>query len=233
MQTKENKRDESGKGTTSAARPVCTDCGAPFLDGEMFTHSGPDRRPVHIHDCTPVERVTPPTWTRLSRSLTVAYEGFSCDVWAEGSAAGPSYRYTVRDMAGVYQAHGGGYADESTACDAALRDVAGLCAASTVEVRTADQISRDITAARADEHGAPVRASFHQLAAASTAADLIRLVGQTVEVRAESFRIPCKVRDAKRVYGVVRVLVAPVHGEGEQWIQLDRVTRALPEVNHG
>ena len=56
-----------------------------------------------------------------------------------------------------------------------------------------------------------------------TANQLIVAVGQTVNVQVEKWVIPMTVKDAKTAYGVPRVLVEPVSGEGSAWIDLSRI----------
>jgi len=56
-----------------------------------------------------------------------------------------------------------------------------------------------------------------------TANQLIVAVGQTVNVRVEKWVVPMLVLDAKTAYGVARVQVRPVSGEGEAWIDLSRI----------
>jgi hypothetical protein len=58
-----------------------------------------------------------------------------------------------------------------------------------------------------------------------TAKQLIVAVGQTVNVKVESWTIPMVVKDAKTAYGVPRVQVEPVNGEGLAWIDLSRIVR--------
>lgn len=56
-----------------------------------------------------------------------------------------------------------------------------------------------------------------------TACSLIVAVGQTVQVRVEKWVVPMMVRDAKSAYGVPRVQVEPLYGEGLAWIDLCRI----------
>lgn len=58
-----------------------------------------------------------------------------------------------------------------------------------------------------------------------TAKQLIVAVGQTVNVKVESWTVPMVVKDAKTAYGVPRVLVEPVSGEGSAWVDLSRISR--------
>lgn len=61
-----------------------------------------------------------------------------------------------------------------------------------------------------------------------TARQLAPAIGATVTVRCEQLHIRCLVKDAKNAYGQVRILVMPVAGEGEQWVELSRLIG--PEV---
>lgn len=55
------------------------------------------------------------------------------------------------------------------------------------------------------------------------ASELIRLIDTFVSVRFETLLVDCKVIDAKAAYGKVRVLVVPVTGRGEQWVEDSRI----------
>jgi hypothetical protein len=71
-----------------------------------------------------------------------------------------------------------------------------------------------------------------------TAKELIVAVGQTVTVKVEKWDIPMVVKDAKVAYGTPRVLVAPVSGEGEAWVDLSRIVtpegvKVLMQINYG
>jgi len=59
-----------------------------------------------------------------------------------------------------------------------------------------------------------------------TANNMIQAVGKTVQVRVEKWFIPMTVLDAKSAYGVPRILVTPVSGEGEAWVEMSRVKMA-------
>jgi len=50
-------------------------------------------------------------------------------------------------------------------------------------------------------------------------------IGQVVNVRAESWTIPMTVVDAKSAWGQVRLLVRPLRGTGEAWVELSRCSR--------
>ena len=56
-----------------------------------------------------------------------------------------------------------------------------------------------------------------------TANNMIQAVGHVVQVKVEKWFIPMTVLDAKSAYGVPRVLVTPVSGEGEAWVDLSRL----------
>ena len=60
-----------------------------------------------------------------------------------------------------------------------------------------------------------------------TANQLIVAVGQTVNVRVEKWTVPMIVKDAKTAYGVPRILVEPVNGEGSAWVELSRLSVPL------
>ena len=55
-----------------------------------------------------------------------------------------------------------------------------------------------------------------------TAATLHQAIGQTVNVRFDSFQVTMRVLNAKVSYGVPRVLVTPATGTGEAWIDATR-----------
>ncbi len=56
-----------------------------------------------------------------------------------------------------------------------------------------------------------------------TAKQLSPAIGTTVTVRFESLQIQCLVMDAKNAYGNVRLLIVPVAGQGEQWVDITRL----------
>jgi 2-keto-3-deoxy-galactonokinase len=49
-------------------------------------------------------------------------------------------------------------------------------------------------------------------------------LGAHVNVRFEDLIIECWVKDVKNSYGKPRLLIVPVVGSGEQWVELGRVT---------
>lgn len=48
-------------------------------------------------------------------------------------------------------------------------------------------------------------------------------IGKTVQLRFESLRVSAEVIDAKSSYGKVRLLVKPIAGSGQQWIEESRI----------
>jgi hypothetical protein len=58
-----------------------------------------------------------------------------------------------------------------------------------------------------------------------TAKEMIPAVGQVVQIRAEGWVIPMTVKDVMGAWGKIRLLVTPLRGDGEQWVELGRVTR--------
>ena len=61
---------------------------------------------------------------------------------------------------------------------------------------------------------------------AHTAAKMAVAIGQTVNVRVESFTIQMKVLDVKSAWGNIRLEVEPLNGTGSAWIELSRI--AIP-----
>ncbi len=59
-----------------------------------------------------------------------------------------------------------------------------------------------------------------------TANQMLPAVGASVEVRFEELTIQATVLDVKHVWGKARLLIAPVAGAGQQWIELSRLTAA-------
>ena len=56
-----------------------------------------------------------------------------------------------------------------------------------------------------------------------TVTALAPAIGATVAVRMQDLTIDCQVIDAKNSWGKVRLLVQPVAGRGEQWVELERL----------
>jgi hypothetical protein len=48
-------------------------------------------------------------------------------------------------------------------------------------------------------------------------------IGAEVSVSFESVRVLCRITDAKSAYGRARFLVAPLAGNGSQWVELSRI----------
>ena len=66
-----------------------------------------------------------------------------------------------------------------------------------------------------------------------TVRQLTPAVGEQVLVRFEELALECTVVDAKNSWGKVRLLVRPVAGVGEQWVELGRlVNRAAAAANN-
>ncbi len=63
-----------------------------------------------------------------------------------------------------------------------------------------------------------------------TAREMIPAVGATVYVAFEQIAFACTVRDVKTAWGKPRLLVAPLQGTGEQWVELPRIVRIAPAV---
>ena len=59
-----------------------------------------------------------------------------------------------------------------------------------------------------------------------TANQMSVAVGQRVQLRTGSLRVDCTVLDAKTAWGNVRLLVEPVAGTGQQWVELNSITVA-------
>jgi hypothetical protein len=59
-----------------------------------------------------------------------------------------------------------------------------------------------------------------------TAASMIILVGQAVQVRFEKVSILCNVMDSRSQWGRTDILVEPVGGSGSQWVEKNRVVVA-------
>jgi hypothetical protein len=58
-----------------------------------------------------------------------------------------------------------------------------------------------------------------------TCKEMSPAIGQTVLVRFEEILINCTVRNVKSSYGRTRLLVSPMSGSGEQWVELPRVSQ--------
>jgi hypothetical protein len=60
-----------------------------------------------------------------------------------------------------------------------------------------------------------------------TARQMTPAIGAEVEVRFESIIVYCTVRDVKNSYGRCRLLVEPMSGAGEQWIEPSRIVATV------
>lgn len=58
----------------------------------------------------------------------------------------------------------------------------------------------------------------------TTANDMTPVIGQTVQLRVEDIKVLVMVLNAKNSYGRLRLLVTPVAGSGEQWVEMSRVS---------
>jgi hypothetical protein len=56
-----------------------------------------------------------------------------------------------------------------------------------------------------------------------TAASMIVLVGRTVQVRFEKVSVLCNVVDSRSQWGRTDILIEPVGGSGQQWVEKNRV----------
>jgi hypothetical protein len=61
--------------------------------------------------------------------------------------------------------------------------------------------------------------------AAATATQMIVAVGELVQLRSGELWIDCTVQDVKLSWGKNRLLVAPVAGDGLQWVELSSVRK--------
>lgn len=58
--------------------------------------------------------------------------------------------------------------------------------------------------------------------------EMADLLGKTVQVKIDGFSVPMTINDVKIAYGNKRLLVSPLGGSGEQWIDASRADVALP-----
>jgi hypothetical protein len=65
----------------------------------------------------------------------------------------------------------------------------------------------------------------------TTAREMVPALGTHVHVRFESLTVECWVKDVKNSYGKPRLLIVPVVGSGEQWVEMTRVTVPASEHN--
>jgi hypothetical protein len=60
-----------------------------------------------------------------------------------------------------------------------------------------------------------------------TAASMIVLVGRTTQVRFEKISVLCNVIDSRSQWGRTDILVEPVGGSGQQWVERSRAVEVL------
>jgi hypothetical protein len=61
--------------------------------------------------------------------------------------------------------------------------------------------------------------------APQTVRELTPAIGERIYVRFEQLTIDCTVVDAKNSWGQVRLLIQPVTGTGQQWVEMGRINR--------
>lgn len=54
--------------------------------------------------------------------------------------------------------------------------------------------------------------------------EMAEMIGTTVRVRVEGFTVPMTISDVKVAYGNKRLLVSPIGGSGEAWVDASRAT---------
>ncbi|MGA2890332.1 MAG: hypothetical protein ABSE51_19990 [Terracidiphilus sp.] len=57
----------------------------------------------------------------------------------------------------------------------------------------------------------------------ATCTTMMPALGATVTVRFQQLHLNCTVKDIKNSYGQPRLLIAPISGSGEQWIEMGRI----------
>lgn len=57
-----------------------------------------------------------------------------------------------------------------------------------------------------------------------TCKEMLPAVGATVLVACDSLNVACRVADVKTAWGRARLLVQPITGNGEMWVELSRVS---------
>lgn len=62
-----------------------------------------------------------------------------------------------------------------------------------------------------------------------TAKGMMPAIGQIVSMRMEKLIIEAEIIDVKSAYGTVRLLVKPVSGSGEQWVEIGRIIAATAD----
>jgi hypothetical protein len=53
--------------------------------------------------------------------------------------------------------------------------------------------------------------------------EMASYIGKVGQLKLDSFLIAVEISDIRKVWQRIDVLVSPVHGNGEQWVCLDRV----------
>lgn len=61
------------------------------------------------------------------------------------------------------------------------------------------------------------------------ASELTKLVGKQGTITLEGLTIPVTTKDARMSFGGCHVLIEPVHGSGEKWVEAKRVALAEGE----
>ncbi len=56
-----------------------------------------------------------------------------------------------------------------------------------------------------------------------TTREMLPAIGQELLVTCESLQVRCRVLDVKTSYGRPRLLITPIAGRGEQWVEMSRV----------
>ena len=54
--------------------------------------------------------------------------------------------------------------------------------------------------------------------------EMAEMIGTTVRVKVEGFTVPMTISDVKIAYGNKRLLVSPIGGSGEAWVDASRAT---------
>lgn len=54
--------------------------------------------------------------------------------------------------------------------------------------------------------------------------EMAEMIGKTVRVKVEGFTVPMTISDVKTAYGNKRLLVSPIGGSGESWVDASRVS---------
>ena len=65
----------------------------------------------------------------------------------------------------------------------------------------------------------------------ATCLSMLPAVGAKITVRFESLSIDCTVKDVKNSWGKPRLLVEPLTGRGEQWVEMSRVATLYPSAS--